>query len=274
MVPAESWRGYKVERTNSDRFPTRFGAGSVPGRLLRSLRRRSWPSAESTPYGSAALMAEVKALSEVAEGGRNEALNVAAFKLGRLVAGGELTEKAAFDGLVIACEANGLMADEPGKSVATTERAFADAAEQPRKAPERPERVAEPAAKAGPVNPLWELMLGRDDLKNLPDPEPYIFTAADADTLTQSNANLPGDPWGDVRTDGYVLVQPSVARIDGPDGVAVGTHAFLCGVPGGGRCPLVVDRAHHADARQLWRRWWGVEPVAPVDHDRRPGWCS
>jgi len=43
-------------------------------------------------------------------------------------------------------------------------------------------------------------------------------------------------------------------------------RASLCGFPVGGRCVLVVDRAHHA--RRAVPAFVVVEPVAPVQHDR------
>lgn len=43
-------------------------------------------------------------------------------------------------------------------------------------------------------------------------------------------------------------------------------RASLCGFPAGGRCVLVVDRAHHA--RRAVPAFVVVEPVAPVQHDR------
>jgi hypothetical protein len=63
-------------------------------------------------YGRAALNAEVGALMLTPKGGRNHALNKAAFSLFQLVAGGELAEGEVLAALWQACAANGLIGDD------------------------------------------------------------------------------------------------------------------------------------------------------------------
>jgi len=62
-------------------------------------------------YGAAALQAEIAALAGAPQGQRNHALNRAAFSLAQLVGGGELDQQIVIDGLLHACERNGLLSD-------------------------------------------------------------------------------------------------------------------------------------------------------------------
>jgi hypothetical protein len=80
-----------------------------PPRLLPS--RSSSRAAAEDRYGKAALEREIEALSQVAKGGRNAALNFASFRLYQLVAGGELDGAEVERELVAAATANGLMID-------------------------------------------------------------------------------------------------------------------------------------------------------------------
>jgi hypothetical protein len=81
---------------------------------LRNLRRGG--------YGLAALDRETAALAAVRSGSRNTALNVAAFRLNQLVAGGELDADQVAERLVAACHRNGLIADDGLRSVLATIR--------------------------------------------------------------------------------------------------------------------------------------------------------
>lgn len=81
-------------------------------------------------YGAAALHREVTALANVKAGGRNQALNVAAFRLFQLVAGGELERDQVVQRLVSACHANGLIKDNGLPSVMATIRSGARAGMQ------------------------------------------------------------------------------------------------------------------------------------------------
>lgn len=73
-------------------------------------------------YGRAALDAEIAILAATAPGGRNHALNRAAFCLFQLVAGGELDRDRVIDRLIDACHRNGLVKDDGLRSVRLTIR--------------------------------------------------------------------------------------------------------------------------------------------------------
>jgi hypothetical protein len=73
-------------------------------------------------YGRAALDAEIAILAATAPGGRNHALNRAAFCLFQLVAGGELDRDQVIDRLLDACQRNGLVKDDGLRSVRATMR--------------------------------------------------------------------------------------------------------------------------------------------------------
>lgn len=66
----------------------------------------------TTPYGRTALDAELGRLARAVDGSRNDALNTAAFRLGQLVAGGEIDEADAMLGLVDVARRIGLGAAE------------------------------------------------------------------------------------------------------------------------------------------------------------------
>lgn len=63
-------------------------------------------------YAITALQRTHDELASTHEGGRNHALNTAAFTLGRLAAAGLLTEQAVTDTLLAACNTNGLLAED------------------------------------------------------------------------------------------------------------------------------------------------------------------
>lgn len=99
-------------------------------------------------YGETALAAEAARVARCPSGGRNEALNRAAFSLGQLVAGGCLSEsevRSALEGAAVACK----LAKEDGlKSVrATISSGLKSGKQHPRTAPDdsgaTPERSAE-----------------------------------------------------------------------------------------------------------------------------------
>jgi putative DNA primase/helicase len=87
-----------------------------------------------TPYGLQALAEETLEVESTPEGSRNEALNRAAFRIGRLVAGGELDRKYATRRLVEAGVAAGLPQDE---AIRTARSGFFKGLRRPRSAPPR-----------------------------------------------------------------------------------------------------------------------------------------
>jgi hypothetical protein len=82
------------------------------------------PLAPGRGYGAAALRGEAARVAAAAPGGRQHALNVAALKLGRLVAAGQLEEARVWAELAAAARAVGLGEREIAKTV---RRALADA---------------------------------------------------------------------------------------------------------------------------------------------------
>jgi hypothetical protein len=88
---------------------------------------RIYPDGRPGAYGAAALERECAALAAVAPGGRNHALNRAAFCLFQLVAGGELDRHTVGERLIEACHRNGLVADDGLPSVLATARSGARA---------------------------------------------------------------------------------------------------------------------------------------------------
>jgi putative DNA primase/helicase len=98
-----------------------------------------------TPYGLQALAEETLEVEGTPEGSRNEALNRAAFRIGRLVAGGEIDRKYAARRLVEAGVAAGLPQDEATR---TARSGFFKGLRRPRSAP--PRKKAEKKEKQVP----------------------------------------------------------------------------------------------------------------------------
>jgi hypothetical protein len=87
---------------------------------------------DGTNYGLGALERELGRLLGTLEGGRNNALNTAAFSAAQLVAGGELSEDRARQSLELAAERIGL---DHSEARATIESAWRAGIESPRQAP-------------------------------------------------------------------------------------------------------------------------------------------
>ena len=77
------------------------------------------PTGLDTPYGLAALVAEQRELATAFEGGRNEQLNLSAFRLGQLVGGGELSRLTVEQALEQAAQTCGLNEREIEKTLAS-----------------------------------------------------------------------------------------------------------------------------------------------------------
>jgi hypothetical protein len=86
-----------------------------------------------TPYGQSALERELGRLATEHEGGRNNALNRAAFAMGQLSAGGELNAAAAAEALLDVALKIGLEEPEARKTIAS---GFLAGEQEPRQAPE------------------------------------------------------------------------------------------------------------------------------------------
>lgn len=89
---------------------------------------------DGTRYGLAALEAEISKLESTSVGGRNHALNRAAFSLARLVGGGELTETVVRQRLAASAARMGLDEWESGQTI---ESGFRAGVARPRQAPSR-----------------------------------------------------------------------------------------------------------------------------------------
>jgi hypothetical protein len=87
---------------------------TISERAVAGIRR------PSCKYGLAALEREIETLAATATGGRNSALNVCAFRLFQLVAGGELDRDLVIDRLIDASHRNGLVGDDGLRSVNAT----------------------------------------------------------------------------------------------------------------------------------------------------------
>lgn len=109
---------------------------------------------DGSPYGLGALDREIGRLVQAGEGGRNNALNAAAFSLAQLVAGGELSETRAKGELATAALLIGL---EPSETRATIESGWGAGEAEPRQAP--PKVEVESLGSATP-NPT---IVGDDD---------------------------------------------------------------------------------------------------------------
>ncbi|MEQ1610493.1 MAG: bifunctional DNA primase/polymerase [Hyphomonadaceae bacterium] len=77
-------------------------------------------------YGRGALAKAYASVSSAREHTRNSTINAEAFSLGRLVAGGAISEESARSTLVAAAEALGVLRDERSKTLDTIERGLAD----------------------------------------------------------------------------------------------------------------------------------------------------
>jgi len=94
-------------------------APAISEQALATIRPRNG-AGKPGRYGRAALEAEIAALADAAPGGRNHALNRASFRLGQLVAGGELDRRDVTERLIEASHRNGLAHDDGMSSVTQT----------------------------------------------------------------------------------------------------------------------------------------------------------
>lgn len=89
-----------------------FGEPRKPSGLGNGLPATVAGSAEDTAYGMAALASECEAVAGASEGTRNDTFNRATFRMGRLIAAGQLTRDTAHHNLVNAGRACGLPRNE------------------------------------------------------------------------------------------------------------------------------------------------------------------
>lgn len=124
----EAWPERAAEREERERAERQ----ARRARALEQIGRRL--DGDGTSYGLAALGGTIRELSQVPEGGRNDALNRASFRVGGLVAGGEIHPACAVQALRDAAEAMGLPEHEAKYVI---RRAFDKGLERPKSAPER-----------------------------------------------------------------------------------------------------------------------------------------
>lgn len=125
------------------------GATTAPG-AAASQERTDFGPEGGTRYGLQALAEEALEVEETPEGERNTALNRSAFRIGRLVAGGELDRRVAGKRLVEAGMTAGLPYDE---ALRTVKGGLFRGMRRPRSAPprKRSEKKAKPVPQPRPV---------------------------------------------------------------------------------------------------------------------------
>ena len=92
------------------------------------------PSSQTSPYGQRALNDEIGILSATPSGSVNNQINISAFAVGQLVAGGEISKEDALSGLNDALAILGVAKEE--KAQGTMQRGFEAGMQAPRKAPD------------------------------------------------------------------------------------------------------------------------------------------
>lgn len=138
LAPAPPWLAALVSKPKE-----------APKREAASAPRPATRDARTTRYGSAALDGLAAEVSSAPEGTRNDALNRAAHRAGKLVAGGEVDAEEARRALTSAAEAAGLEAREVEK---TLESGLSAGELVPASAP--PRRPGPPSPRLAPVVPL------------------------------------------------------------------------------------------------------------------------
>jgi hypothetical protein len=141
FLPQTDWRGvggYVVlppsRHVSGGRYTqVRYGElPEVPPALLKALAPPApaaipaaprLPVARPAGYGPAALAREAEAIAATSTGGRNHALNRAAFSLGQLIAAGQLTEDQVTEQLASAALEAGLDQAEAARTIASGLRA-------------------------------------------------------------------------------------------------------------------------------------------------------
>jgi RecA-family ATPase len=126
-----------------------------------------------TPYGLAALVEEVDAISQAPKGTRNDQLNRSAFAIAQLVAGGELDEREAREAVDAAASMAGLKKDEARKTIAS---AWRSGAKSPRTAIVT-DRSSTPDIKATmqvAVDLLGDMMCAADAFTAAPKPREWL----------------------------------------------------------------------------------------------------
>jgi len=98
-------------------------AGLLTNRASEPLPLPATAPSQGAPYGQAALANELANLAQTPQGQRNDALNASAFRLGQLVAGGQLAAPQVEAALMAIAASLGLGHGEAGKTIASGLRA-------------------------------------------------------------------------------------------------------------------------------------------------------
>jgi len=180
--------GYRPQSISDRAIGQREGAPAPAGQVADLVKRR---------YCQRALESEKQAAGNAAPGQRNNALNIAALKLGELVQPGGLSEREVWAALEDAAEASGLAQDDGWTSVKNTIRSgLRKGMSQPRDLGELRDGSRESTARRGAARLLDASVAGGDDRPPDPDP-PGPPAAAGADVYnfptSRTGATAPGD---------------------------------------------------------------------------------
>lgn len=191
----------------------------------------------ASPYGVAALTREADAVRALPEGTRAKGLYESAYRIGRLVAGGEILEREARAALSAAGRACGLGDHEIAHAI---ESGITRGAGDPRRAPPRAERTNLPdrnghyVSESDPGEPPEWLNEGDDETK--PDAaRPASRAVSIADVLAK---------WS---KDGPLIHEPTgIQRLDEltGGGPVYGTRWYFPGAPDAGKTGLTLQLAH------------------------------
>lgn len=163
-----------------------------PQQIERRFQPQPIAPSRMTAYGMSALEIELKRLAETRSGGRNHALNTAAFNLGQLVAGGVLEQAEVEACLLDACIANGLLREDGERQCRRTiESGMRGGMAQPRGVPEEAERPA--------VLPRAREIIKHPDGLLVDSETGEVFDDADAEEVEQPPDVLWREPQGLVR---------------------------------------------------------------------------
>lgn len=112
------------------------------------------PAPSRRAYAKAAMDGECDRVRQAPKGDRNKSLNIAALKLGQLIAAGELSESEVVSSLKDAAASNGLMSEDGDRKVsATIASGLSKGLEEPRLTPEMKSKP--PADHHGSNRPSW-----------------------------------------------------------------------------------------------------------------------
>jgi hypothetical protein len=160
------------------------------------------PGAAPSRYAQGALAREEDALRATTQGGRNDRLNVAAFSLGQLVAGGEISRELVEQVLTDAALFSGL---EPVETANTLKSGLDKGAQTPRTAPPPTQAASVPLVIDVAREDLLRIVTeaGDDDT----EPEPTSWLARPIIEAAADDATQPV-PAFLARTDGACLLYP------------------------------------------------------------------